>query len=134
MSPSNRVCCPLAIEHVAWSFSPWVLLEECILVSEVFLVVSLSVVRALVRGRPVVLLEECMLGSSEDLSLAIRCPFAVDGEESVVGGWESVVEAYLTGTSMQMWRREEDLVPLPRGFMITEIGENVESKKIRMFC
>ena len=112
------------------SFSPVVVLVVVFLVSEVLLAVSFSVEAGLIGGGLVIVLEEdCVV--SEVLPLAIRCPLAVVGEESVVGGgWKSVAEAYLTGTSIIMrGRRKDDLVPLLNGFMITKMAKNMESKE-----
>ena len=72
-------------------------------------------------------------GLSEVLSLSFHCPSAVDGVELVGGScWESVAEAYFTGTSMHMRGRREDLVPLPgllpSGFMVTKEAKCREQK------
>ena len=67
----------------------------------------------------------------EDLALSVGF-LAVELGGAVGGGWRSVAEAYLTSTSIIMrGRREEDLVPLPNGFIITQISKNLESKKKR---
>ena len=60
---------------------------------------------------------------SEDLALSVGF-LAVELGGAVGGGWRSVAEAYLTGTSIIMRRREDDLVPLPlaSGFMITKMS------------